>query len=247
MAAVEVSEVAVMEGSSHAGSMPDVIVVRARAEPGMPRCAATIVRAALPSKRRRVWVSVCIIGNIVLLRLTGMVATVTACFQRCWHRSATIQSFSGSYVSDVIRSNCGGGVMDWASFEIASFPLPLERPYLLSCGRGERVISLELPFALVRLEVLEHDRGAIGDDLDHLTTGLGRVEAQPHHRVRAKPFRRARRPKPSSRCRLHRRSGRGCRDRRAPRPGSHVKGRAHGRAQPAVVWATMTIQYPSKT
>src|SRR5215208_8189769 len=53
---------------SFAGSAP-VVVVRARAEPVIPSRAATIVMAALPSKRRRVEVSVCNSGDMVLLRL----------------------------------------------------------------------------------------------------------------------------------------------------------------------------------
>src|SRR5262245_6488562 len=46
-----------MMGSFLAGSAPDVVVVVwARAEPVMLRWAASIVKAAVPRKRRRVWV-----------------------------------------------------------------------------------------------------------------------------------------------------------------------------------------------
>src|SRR5215213_3167944 len=42
----------------------------------------------------------------------------------------------------------------------------------------------------LRLGVLEHDRGAVGDDLDHLTTDLSTVEACPDDRVRPEFLRR---------------------------------------------------------
>src|SRR5918994_6795987 len=51
-------------------------------------------------------------------------------------------------------------------------------------GCRDRVLSRVLRMGWLRLGVLEHDRGTVGDDLDHLTTDLGTVEARPDDRVR---------------------------------------------------------------
>ena len=61
------SMVMVMVASFVAGSAPAVVVmVRACAEPTLPRSAASIVMAALPRKRRRVRVKVCNRGMVVV-------------------------------------------------------------------------------------------------------------------------------------------------------------------------------------
>ena len=49
--------------------------------------------------------------------------------------------------------------------------------------------SRVLRVAWLRLGVLEHDRSAVGDDLDHLAADLGSVKAQPDHRVCSKLLR----------------------------------------------------------
>jgi hypothetical protein len=50
-------------------------------------------------------------------------------------------------------------------------------------------MSRVLRMGWLRLGVLEHDRGAVGDDLDHLAADFGGVEAQPDHRVCSKLLR----------------------------------------------------------
>jgi hypothetical protein len=56
----------------------DSFAVCARAEPVVPRWAVSIARAALPRKRRRFWISVCNIGDIVLLLASVLIACPSA-------------------------------------------------------------------------------------------------------------------------------------------------------------------------
>src|SRR5215218_4751752 len=65
----------------------------------------------------------------------------------------------------------------------------LTAAYLLSPEWRARVIPLVLCIGALQLGVLEHDRCAVGDDLDHLAADFGGVEAQPDHRVCSKLLR----------------------------------------------------------
>src|SRR5829696_5104190 len=62
-------------------------------------------------------------------------------------------------------------------------------------GCRDRVLSRVLRMGWLRLGVLEHDRGAVGDHLDHLVTDLGTVEAHPDDCGRSKSLSRSLHPR----------------------------------------------------
>src|SRR5829696_2185879 len=138
--------------------------------------------AALPRKRRRVCVSGCN-REMAVFTLISILKRVTAL------RATSERRGSGEWNScdSVSLSPVGltGGV-GWRRLTAA---------YLLSPEWRDRVIPPVLCIGALQLGVLEHDRCAVGDDLDHLVTDLGTVEAHPNDRGRPKFFSRSPHPR----------------------------------------------------
>src|SRR5215208_5929688 len=71
----------------------------------------------------------------------------------------------------------------------------LTAAYLLSPESKDRVTPPVLCIGALQLGVLEDDRCPVGDDLDHLATNLGTVEAHPNDRGRSTFFSRSPHPR----------------------------------------------------